>query len=274
MHSERARLLAVFAHPDDESFLAGGTLAKYAHLGWDVFLVCATCGEAGQRGEYEALSVNEFADVRRAELQTACRALGIHAPMFLECADRAVAGICWYSAAKQVTQLMRRLRPDVVITFGPDGVSGHPDHVALSQIVSSAFWAATVHDFPGQERRPHRASLYYVLRSASVPACCEPSKTIQPPRLTTTIDIASVGQQKLAAIRSHRSQRHLQPAGETLTHAILSAPEPFHRAYPKREETSAETELLRPSGRLVLSYEKSGRRPQDEAEHSRGRSPR
>lgn len=244
--SMRPRLLAVFAHPDDETFLAGGTLAKYARSGWDVFLVCATYGEGGQRGEYEALGVNEFANVRRAELEAACRALGIHSPMFLECADRGVAAACWNSAAQQTTQIMRRIEPDVVITFGLDGVSGHPDHVAMSQIVSTAFWAATVHDFPGQDKPPHRASLYYALRSASVPEGCKRNDTTEPPRLTTIIDIASVGQQKLAAIQCHRSQKHLQPSAEASVETILGAPEHFHRAHPKWEEASPEAELLCP----------------------------
>ncbi len=246
-HSARPRLLALFSHPDDESFLAGGTLAKYANMGWAVYLVCATYGESGQRGEYEDLSVNEFANIRRAELETACKHLRIHSPMFLDCADRAVGGICLNSATKQVLHIMRRLEPDVVITFGPDGISGHPDHTALSRIVSGAFWAATVHAFRGHRRR---ASLYYALRSSSVPEGCRQNERIEPPRLTTTIDIAEVGEQKLAAIRSHRGQRHLQPSSETAVQAILSTPEHFHRAYPPIGETALETELLLPRSRL------------------------
>jgi len=61
--------------------------------------------------------VDEFANARRAELEAACKALGIHPPMFLECADRAVAGVCWNSAAKQIAKILRHLHPDVVITF-------------------------------------------------------------------------------------------------------------------------------------------------------------
>ena len=241
-HSERPRLLAVFAHPDDESFLAGGTLAKYAHLGWDVFLVCATYGESGQRGEYEALGVNEFANIRRAELQAACNALGIHSPMFLECADRAVAVICWNSAAKEMVRVIRRLQPDVVVTFGPDGISGHPDHVALSQIVTSAFWVATVHRFPWRKAvKARHSSLYYVLRSTSVPQCCGQNETVPVPPLTTAIDIGGFGDLKLAAVHCHRSQRHLQPILVATTRAILEAPEHFHRAFPRWDSTAIET---------------------------------
>ncbi len=246
-HSGRPILLAVFAHPDDESFLAGGTLAKYAHLGWDVFLLCATYGESGQRGEFEALTANEFAGQRRSELQAACRALGIHPPLFLECIDRAVAAICWNSAAKEMVRIIRRLQPDVVITFGPDGISGHPDHVALSQIVTSAFWAATVHTFPWRKAvKVGHASLYYVLRSTSVPQCCGQNGTVPAPRLTTVIDIAGFGERKVRAVHCHRSQRHLLPTDSATTQIILSAPEHFHRAFPRWEGTTIENRLGEP----------------------------
>ncbi len=244
IHFESPRLLAVFAHPDDESFLAGGTLAKYAARGWDVRVISATVGENGPRGDYQSLSTNEFADLRRSELQVACKALGIHPPMFLECADRAVAAICWNSAAKEIARIIRRLRPDVVITFGPDGISGHPDHVALSQIVTSAFWVATVYKSPRQTvTRPTPASLYYVLRSASVPESCTHEQPSTAPMLTTSIDIGEVGERKLQAIRSYRSQKHLQPTDPAAIQAVLQAPEHFHRRFPRWDGGDLETGL-------------------------------
>lgn len=244
-HSERPRLLAIFAHPDDESFLAGGTLAKYTSLGWDVFLACATNGEGGRRGEYEALDIKQFADLRRSEVQAACEALGVHTPTFLECPDGAVANKCLESAIKQIATIMRQLTPDVVLTFGPDGVSGHPDHKAISLIVSNAFATAFLNDTSNHEKQPPVASLYYVLRSDAVPQCCKPSgPAIEPPLLTTTIEIASVGQQKLAAMHSHRSQKHLLPTDEASIIAILNAPEHFHRAYPKWTGPAPETKFI------------------------------
>ena len=239
-------LLAIFAHPDDETFLAGGTLAKYAAQGWDARVISATYGENGRRGDYESLSANEFAHLRRSELQAACKALGIHPPMFLECADRAVAAICWNSAAKEIARIIRRLRPDVVITFGPDGISGHPDHVALSQIVTSAFWVASVYRSPRGAvtgPAPSPASLYYVLRSASVPQSCTQEQATKEPSLTTSIDIGQVSERKLQAIRSYRSQKHLHPTDPAAIQSILQAPEHFHRAYPRWEGGDLETEL-------------------------------
>jgi hypothetical protein len=73
--------------------------------------------------------------------------------------------------------------------------------------------------------------LYYVLRSAAVPACCKPRGPAPPP-LTTVIDIAAVGHRKLAAVRCHRSQRHLHPSSDAEIRAILTSPEHFHRAVP------------------------------------------
>ena len=127
MNSDRPRLLAVFAHPDDETFLAGGTLAKYAAEGFEVFLLCATRGQLGQKGEYNDLNPTEFSLLRQRELESACRALGIHQPLFLDCADQHLGKDCWDSATREIVQAIRRIRPDVVITFGPDGISGHPE---------------------------------------------------------------------------------------------------------------------------------------------------
>jgi LmbE family N-acetylglucosaminyl deacetylase len=257
-HCESPRLLAIFAHPDDETFLAGGTLAKYAAQGWDVRVISATYGENGRRGDYESLSTNEFANLRRNELQAACKALGIHPPMLLECADRAVATICWNSAAKEIARIIRRLRPDVVITFGPDGISGHPDHVALSQIVTSAFWVASVYRSPRQAvtgTRPSPASLYYVLRSASVPQSCVQKQATEPV-LTTSIDIGEVGERKLQAIRSYHSQKHLHPTDPAAIQSILQAPEHFHRRFPRWEGRNLESRLgQQPSDTAVLSKE-------------------
>lgn len=228
------RLLAVFAHPDDETYLAGGTLARYAASGSEVFVLCATHGEAGRRGEYSRLSRRQFAAVRRRELKAACVALGVRPPFFLGCADKELARDCWQTATEEVAATIRRLRPDVVLTFGPDGVSGHADHVTLSQIVTAAFWGAglATRSPRGGEAPFEPAALYYVLRSASVPSCCTPAEGVVSPPVTTTVAVDGFGERKLAAARCHGSQRHLQPLTPEGTRAILTAPEVFHRAVP------------------------------------------
>jgi len=242
------RILAIFAHPDDETFLAGGTLAKCAARGWEVFLLCATHGEAGKRGEYTQLTPEEFARVRQQELEAAASALGIQRPLFLDCADQQLARDCWASATQEIIRAIRRIRPEVVITFGPDGISGHPDHVALSQIVTTAFWTAdlsSVLPVESSDLPPFSPSrLYYVLRSASVPRCCEVKASLEAPPLTTVIDIREYGPRKLAAIRCHRSQKHLQSEDPKVMEAVLEAPEHFHCAFPAWNHTGLETELF------------------------------
>lgn len=241
------RILAVFAHPDDETFLAGGTLAKYAAAGWQVFLLCATHGEAGRRGEYDHLTREQFANLRQQELEAAARALGVQRPLFLDCGDQQLAQDCWASATQEIIRAIRRIRAEVVITFGPDGISGHPDHVALSQIVTTAFWTAdltSVLPAESSEFPPFAPiRLYYVSRSASVPRCCEAKGSIEPPPPTTVIDIREYGVRKLEAIRCYQSQKHLQPEDPSVVESILKAPENFYRAVPVWQGPAVERDL-------------------------------
>jgi LmbE family N-acetylglucosaminyl deacetylase len=241
-----SRILAVFAHPDDETFLAGGTLAKYAAEGHDVFVASATRGEAGKRGEYDDLSGEEFALVRQHEMKAACRALGLNEPIFLDCADQQLARRCWDSATTEVVRYIRKLQPNVVITFGPDGVSGHPDHIAISHIVTSAVWGAGNRTLisGGDPFRP--SALYYVLRSESLPVCCKPPTPAEAPPLTTVIDMNGFGDRKLEAIRCYRSQKHLQPDNPELVRAVLHGREHFHRALPACSAKQIEDHLFVP----------------------------
>lgn len=249
------RILGIFAHPDDETFLAGGTLAKYAARGWEVFLLCATHGETGRRGEYDHLTREQFARLRQQELEAAAHDLGIRRPLFLDCADQQLARDCWASAMQEIIRAIRRIRPEVVITFGPDGISGHPDHVAISQIVTTAFWTAdqtSVLPAESSEFPPFPPSrLYYVLRSASVPRCCEAKGSFEAPRLTTVIDVSGYSVRKLEAIRCYQSQKHLQSEDPSVVESILEDPENFHRAVPAGQGRAVERELY-PQSALTL----------------------
>lgn len=238
---DKPRLLAVFAHPDDETFLAGGTLATCAAAGWDVLLVCASRGEAGKRGPYEDSGTTDFGELRLAELKAACDALGLPSPRVLDCTDGAGSS-CAGRAQSAIADLLKTFAPQVVVTFGPDGISGHQDHIAVHQLATTAF-----HEWISAVRAPawaREARLYYVLRSAAVPACCKP-RGPEPPPVTTVIDIAAFGSRKLAAVRCHHSQSHLQPSDDETVRRIIESPEHFHRAWPPwpAAETPVETEL-------------------------------
>lgn len=242
-------LLAILAHPDDETFLAGGTLAKYAATGWEVFVLCATRGEAGRRGDYEKenLSPREFALVRQGEMEAACDVLGVRRPFFLDCADGRIAKDCVDYAKAEVVRLLREWEPDVVITFGPDGISGHTDHVAVGRIATAAVLDIGIRP-PGsgvvQGRAPSRiSSLYYVLRSGSLPACCNPPTPVPTPSVTTAIDVSGFGARKLRAMRCYRSQKHMQPEDPAVIRDILNGKEPFHRAFPAWDSEEIEDRL-------------------------------
>jgi len=133
-------LLAVFAHPDDETFGPGLTLARYAAAGVSVHLVCATGGEAARNraGHVEPDALRRH---REAELVEACLALGARTLELLRRRDRALVPDDGDGAAA-VEAAVRRTRPDAVITFGADGISGHPDHRAVHHWTRRA-WEAT-----------------------------------------------------------------------------------------------------------------------------------
>jgi LmbE family N-acetylglucosaminyl deacetylase len=147
-------LLAVLAHPDDESFGMGGTLALYAKRGAEVHLVCATRGEAGEMDPDCLEGFTSVADRREHELRCAAEILGLAGVHFLDYRDsgmpgsednrhpQALAAAPLEAVAARVVYYIRKLRPQVVITFDPIGGYKHPDHIAIHKATVLAFQAA------------------------------------------------------------------------------------------------------------------------------------
>jgi LmbE family N-acetylglucosaminyl deacetylase len=136
------RILAVFAHPDDEVFCAGGTLARHAARGAEVMVVSATQGEAGQIRDAQVATRRTLGDVRTRELELSCQRLGIQHAVCLDYGDGKLQEGDPLPLTRHLTHIIRSFQPDVVITFGPDGAYGHPDHVAISQLTTRAFHLA------------------------------------------------------------------------------------------------------------------------------------
>lgn len=134
----RPRLLGVFAHPDDETFCAGGTLARYAKDGAEIMVVSATRGQAGQIRDARVGSRRTIGAVREAELRLACERLGVTHVRCWDYLDGALAEADFDALVGQVVQLIREFQPDVVISFGPDGAYGHPDHITISAAATQA----------------------------------------------------------------------------------------------------------------------------------------
>src|SRR5262245_57319130 len=141
------RLMAVLAHPDDESMGCGGTLAKYASEGVETFLLTATRGDSGRYrghppGSAEHPGRSALASLRETELQAAANVLGIHEVSLLDYRDQELDRADPPEIIAVIAGHLRRVRPDVVLTFAPDGAYGHPDHIAISQFTAAAIVAA------------------------------------------------------------------------------------------------------------------------------------
>jgi len=151
---EQRTLLAVLAHPDDESFGIGGTLAKYAAEGARVVLACATVGEAGEIKDPSLGAVEQLAEIRERELRCACDVLGISELHLLGYRDSGMAGSLDNDDPRALVQadpaevvgkivrVIRQVRPQVVVTFEESGGYGHPDHMAIHRHAVAAFQTA------------------------------------------------------------------------------------------------------------------------------------
>lgn len=174
--TDRPGLLAIFAHPDDESAATGGTLAHYAKEGFRVRLVCATRGEIGEISDPNLASHANLGEVREQELRDAAAALGISELTLLDYRDSGMAGtddnkhpnaLCYASADEVVANLVgiiREFKPGVVITFDPSGGYGHPDHIAIHHHTVNAFKAASDPSLYTDQGEPWSASrLFYTV---------------------------------------------------------------------------------------------------------------
>lgn len=139
--------MAVLAHPDDESLGIGGTIAKYASEGVEVFLLCATRGDGGRYhihrpGDAQHPGADALGAIRERELCAAASVLGVKDVTFLDYRDQQLDRAAPTIVIDDIARHLRRVQPDVVITFGPDGAYGHPDHIAISQFATAAVVAA------------------------------------------------------------------------------------------------------------------------------------
>jgi LmbE family N-acetylglucosaminyl deacetylase len=166
-------ILAVLAHPDDESFGLGGTLALYASRGYDTYLVCATRGEVGTVDAEHMGDFKDIASLRTAELECAAGHLGLKGVFYLDYRDSGMPGSDdnknpkaqinhpVEEVAGRVVRQIRELKPDVVLTFDPIGGYKHPDHIHIHNATVLAFEKANVASFHPEAGQPFQPSGLY-----------------------------------------------------------------------------------------------------------------
>ena len=166
-------LLSVLAHPDDESFGMGGTLAKYALKGDKVHLICGTKGEAGEVEPGYLDGFSSIADLRVHELQCAVNELGIEPVHLLDYRDSGMSGSLQNNhpralinapleqVAEEIAEWIRKIKPQVVLTFDPIGGYRHPDHIFIHQATTRAFSLASDKNYKSPSPAFQPAKLYY-----------------------------------------------------------------------------------------------------------------
>lgn len=208
----KRRMLLLLAHPDDETFGPGGTIAKYASEGVDVYLATATKGQAGMVGDPPVTDREHLGEVRAAELLCAAGILGIRKVVFLGFEDGRLVHIPPERIVEKAVEQIRWVRPQVVIGFGPEGVSRHPDHMVMSQVALEAFEAAAEpsrfsHQLMNgiEPWAPYKLYQFEIaqeiLASWNVPLAGVPGD-----RITAVVDTSAYVEKKVEAFRCHRTQ--------------------------------------------------------------------
>lgn len=250
-------ILAVLAHPDDESFGMGGTLALYASQGHNVYLACATRGEVGAADPEFMQGFNSVAEMRESELRCAAGHLGLKEVIFLGYRDSGMPGSPENQhpdaqvahpveeVAGKVAEIIRRLKPDVVVTFDPIGGYRHPDHIHIHQATVLAFQQAGqngilyFHTFP-------RGFLRFVVRVIRLfggdPTKWGRNKDIDLASLAEVdfpthvkIDYSPVREKKMLASHCHASQggRQMGTGVQGLLFRLLGQYDSFMQAFPE-----------------------------------------
>ena len=200
-----ARILYSFAHPDDESFTGAGVACMCAEAGADLTLVTATRGQAGKRGDPPVCAPAELPATRERELRAAAEILGIHRVHLLDYEDKKLAEAEPDRIRAELVGLIRRHRPHVVVTFDPNGLTGHTDHLAISRFTSDAVQAAADPRWATDDP-PHRVTR--LLWTPSIPPWELARQADLPgqPGIDFLIDVEPWRERKRAALRAHRTQ--------------------------------------------------------------------
>jgi LmbE family N-acetylglucosaminyl deacetylase len=220
--TNKLSLVAIFAHPDDEAFGTGGTLTKYAQEGVDVHLIMATRGEAGRIANPAINLQGPMGVLREKELRHACCHYGVRQLHMLGYVDGQTAIVPPAEAVHKIVMLLRQISPQVVLSFGPEGIYGHFDHLVVHRWASAAIELAARPDYGPELGSAHQVAKFYYRAlpqeavermeltggRAAVDMGGVPFPFVGYPssQISTIINVQEVAHIKLNAIRSHLSQ--------------------------------------------------------------------
>lgn len=239
------RLAAVFAHPDDDTYGVGGTAARHAG-DLEVTVILATSGEAGQIADPSLATRETLGPVREAEDRASWGELGVTATHhFLRYPDGGLDRAPRDELAARIAELLVETRPQVVVTFGPEGVTGHEDHVAICHAATDAFHVARAGvgedalarllyvGFP--RGRLDRFGEMLRERGMDPPEPAEPFRPRGVPdeSIAVSVDCSAVYQRKLEALRKHKTQGEMEDVPFDLWPLVLGS-EDFVQVWPER----------------------------------------
>lgn len=210
----RRTILGIFAHPDDESMGPGATLAKYAAAGHRVAFTTATDGGAGRLYDERPTDNTELRKLRREETARAAEIIGAEFLGFLGWQDGDLKNLNVLEVEETIAHILRREKPDVVITFHGSGISYHPDHRVISMALYSAIFGAAREGWYSKSEieslPPHRVSkaYQYTIARSFLKIVDWPRIVYASPdeEITTVIDTRDTADTKWNAIEAHDTQ--------------------------------------------------------------------
>ena len=255
--TEHLRIVGLFAHPDDEGFGSGGTLAMLARHGHSITIVCATNGDVGEISDPDLATPETLGSVRKSELRCAMKVTGIHDIRFLDYRDSGMEGTQDNRhpnalinsepamVINQISTILSSINPDVILTHDPTGGYGHPDHKTISSYTREAYLEILRREsstqcalyfvcFPKSDFQRIWETLYEL--GIKPPFASENLNDLGTPdeAVTTVIDVRSYVDTKIASLNCHKTQ--IDPNGpfeqlpETMLRDIMSK-EHYQLAY-------------------------------------------
>jgi LmbE family N-acetylglucosaminyl deacetylase len=237
------RLAAVYAHPDDDTYGVGGTLALNPDVRYT--LIVATSGDAGLISDSSLATPENLAQIREQEERDSLAALGVKESKihFLRNPDMHVSDVPKEELVEKVAELLREAKPEVVVTFGPEGITRHPDHMRISEVTTEAFHRGRESSRQGFRRLYYNAvaqsdlDLFWQVGREAGLEMGNPDDPFMPQgvpdeTIAVRVDCSSVVDRKIEGVRAHRTQSdEIQAMPDELLRAFLGV-EYFVQAWP------------------------------------------